>query len=178
MPAFEVYYDSKTLWPADSLERLDTVLRPQRPRSGRVAFAGLKVAVDQRLGELPLPPPELAPVRLELEIAVAIRTHHLPFGDEQSNCLLEAFDARRPRSCSRCLSVRGGAFNCQGRREPSSIPTATNRLGRTRARRNSRGRKESVQIMRAFLAHTDEPAFRPTPRHAVGARSGLPFVVR
>jgi hypothetical protein len=25
-PAFDVYYDSKTLWPAESLERLDTVL--------------------------------------------------------------------------------------------------------------------------------------------------------
>jgi hypothetical protein len=27
-PAFEVYYDSKTLWPAESLERLDAVLAP------------------------------------------------------------------------------------------------------------------------------------------------------
>jgi hypothetical protein len=25
-PAFDVYYDSKTLWPAESLERLDAVL--------------------------------------------------------------------------------------------------------------------------------------------------------
>jgi hypothetical protein len=28
MPAFEVYYDSKSLWPAASLERLETVLAP------------------------------------------------------------------------------------------------------------------------------------------------------
>ena len=27
VPAFDVYYDSKTLWPAESLERLDAVLR-------------------------------------------------------------------------------------------------------------------------------------------------------
>ena len=27
-PAFEVYYDSKTLWPAASLERLDAALGP------------------------------------------------------------------------------------------------------------------------------------------------------
>ena len=29
VPAFEVYYDSKTLWPAASLERLRTVLAPR-----------------------------------------------------------------------------------------------------------------------------------------------------
>jgi hypothetical protein len=28
-PAFEVYYDSRSLWPAASLERLDTVLKPK-----------------------------------------------------------------------------------------------------------------------------------------------------
>jgi hypothetical protein len=28
VPAFEVYYDSKALWPADSLERLQTALAP------------------------------------------------------------------------------------------------------------------------------------------------------
>jgi len=28
VPAFEVYYDRKALWPAASLERLDAVLRP------------------------------------------------------------------------------------------------------------------------------------------------------
>jgi hypothetical protein len=28
-PAFEVYYDSKTLWPTASLERLRTALRPE-----------------------------------------------------------------------------------------------------------------------------------------------------
>jgi hypothetical protein len=28
-PAFEVYYDTKALWPAASLERLDAILRPQ-----------------------------------------------------------------------------------------------------------------------------------------------------
>jgi hypothetical protein len=28
VPAFEVFYDRKTLWPAASLERLDAVLRP------------------------------------------------------------------------------------------------------------------------------------------------------
>jgi hypothetical protein len=27
-PAFDVYYDSRTLWPAESLERLDAVLAP------------------------------------------------------------------------------------------------------------------------------------------------------
>jgi hypothetical protein len=27
-PAFEVYYDTKTLWPAGSLERLKTILAP------------------------------------------------------------------------------------------------------------------------------------------------------
>jgi hypothetical protein len=30
VPAFEIYYDSKTLWPAASLERLSTVLAPAR----------------------------------------------------------------------------------------------------------------------------------------------------
>jgi hypothetical protein len=30
VPAFEVYYDSKVLWPAESLERLRAVL----PRAG------------------------------------------------------------------------------------------------------------------------------------------------
>jgi hypothetical protein len=29
-PAFDVYYDSKTLWPAESLERLDAVLARSR----------------------------------------------------------------------------------------------------------------------------------------------------
>jgi hypothetical protein len=29
-PAFEVYYDRKTLWPAASLERLDAILAPAR----------------------------------------------------------------------------------------------------------------------------------------------------
>jgi hypothetical protein len=29
VPAFEVYYDSKIVWPAESLERLDSV-RPAR----------------------------------------------------------------------------------------------------------------------------------------------------
>jgi hypothetical protein len=33
VPAFEVYYDSRALWPAASLERLDAVL-PRRPVSG------------------------------------------------------------------------------------------------------------------------------------------------
>ena len=27
-PAFEVYYDTKALWPAASLERLDAILAP------------------------------------------------------------------------------------------------------------------------------------------------------
>ena len=37
-PAFEVYYDRKELWPAESLERLDAVLAPsdsQLNRKGR-----------------------------------------------------------------------------------------------------------------------------------------------
>jgi hypothetical protein len=29
-PAFDVYYDSKTLWPVESLERLDAVLARSR----------------------------------------------------------------------------------------------------------------------------------------------------
>jgi hypothetical protein len=33
VPAFEIYYDRKALWPADSLERLDAVLG--KPDSGR-----------------------------------------------------------------------------------------------------------------------------------------------
>jgi hypothetical protein len=28
VPAFEVYYDSKVLWPAASLERLNAIMRP------------------------------------------------------------------------------------------------------------------------------------------------------
>jgi hypothetical protein len=28
VPAFEVYYDSKTLWPAESLERRQAVMGP------------------------------------------------------------------------------------------------------------------------------------------------------
>jgi hypothetical protein len=31
VPAFEVYYDSKTLWPATSLERLHAVMAPAGP---------------------------------------------------------------------------------------------------------------------------------------------------
>ncbi|HKI24529.1 MAG TPA: GFA family protein [Gaiellaceae bacterium] len=31
VPAFEVYYDRKALWPADSLERLDALFRPNCP---------------------------------------------------------------------------------------------------------------------------------------------------
>ena len=30
-PAFEVYYDRKSLWPAESLERLDAILAPRSP---------------------------------------------------------------------------------------------------------------------------------------------------
>ena len=30
-PAFEVYYDSKTLWPAASLERLEAIMSPASP---------------------------------------------------------------------------------------------------------------------------------------------------
>jgi hypothetical protein len=33
VPAFDVYYDSKTLWPAASLERLRAVLRPAKSDS-------------------------------------------------------------------------------------------------------------------------------------------------
>ena len=33
VPAFEVYYDRKALWPAASLERLEAVLAPARPDS-------------------------------------------------------------------------------------------------------------------------------------------------
>src|SRR5207247_9750211 len=33
VPAFEVYYDRKTLWPAASLERLEAVLAPARSDS-------------------------------------------------------------------------------------------------------------------------------------------------
>jgi len=35
VPAFEVYYDRKTLWPAASLERLEAVLAPARSDSPR-----------------------------------------------------------------------------------------------------------------------------------------------
>jgi len=31
VPAFDVYYDTKKLWPAASLERLDAVMAPARP---------------------------------------------------------------------------------------------------------------------------------------------------
>jgi hypothetical protein len=31
VPAFEAYYDRKALWPADSLERLDALFRPNSP---------------------------------------------------------------------------------------------------------------------------------------------------
>ena len=32
-PAFEIYYDMKTLWPAASLERLNAILPPSRSRA-------------------------------------------------------------------------------------------------------------------------------------------------
>ena len=57
-PAFDVYYDSKALWPA----REPGAAR-RRPRESLVGV--IEIAIDQRVGQLALPKPELEPVSLE-----------------------------------------------------------------------------------------------------------------
>src|SRR5215207_3974683 len=104
----------------------------ERIRSGCVAVAGLKVAVDQRLGELPLPTPEFAPVRLELEVARAMCTHHLPFGDEQSNSF---WRHSMPAVLARALGACPFEVSIQLPRTPRAvIYSDSDELARSRAR--------------------------------------------
>ena len=157
VPAFDVYYDMRSLWPAASLERAKAAMAPAKLRRLRPALGALRWLDDSEL-RIGLGCMRLStgdhPERRAATIAAAAEAGIIVFDTARAYGDNETLLARALRACGAHerarIVTKGGMTGALGSRRPSEVDS---RRLRGQSRRARRPADRSLSPARTGSAH-------------------------